>query len=80
MKRLVDRLRSLKDIILTGTNLCRKSITYVCTYLAESIKRVNLATERVRDSDIRALTNQCPNITYLNLMETLVTFDVSTKW
>lgn len=58
MKRLVDRLRNLKDIILTGTNLCRKLVTYICTYLTESIEKINLAKERVRDSDIRALTNQ----------------------
>ena len=76
MKKLVDRLKCLKDIILTGTNLCRKSISYICTYLTESIEKINLATERVRDSDVRALTNQCPNITYLNLNNTLVTYDV----
>ena len=58
MKRLVDRLRNLKDIILTGTNLYRKLVTYICTYLTESIEKINLAKERVRDSDIRALTNQ----------------------
>ena len=65
-----------KNIILAGTNLCRKSITYVCTYLTSTIERINLATERVRDSDIRALINQCPNITFLNVTETLVTLEV----
>ena len=62
-----------KNIILAGTNLCRKSITYVCTYLTSTIERINLATERVRD--IRALINQCPNITFLNVTETLVTLE-----
>ena len=76
IKRIIDKLRCLENFILAGTNLCRKSITYICTYLATTIKKVNLATERVRDSDVRALTFQCPNINFLNLTETLVTFDV----
>ena len=63
IKLLVDKLRYLEDIILVGTDLCRKSVTHICTYLTETIKRVNFATERVRDSDINALANQCPNIT-----------------
>ena len=76
IKKIVDRLTRLKNIILTGTNLCRKSIAYVCTYLAETTEKVTLATERVRDSDIRALTNRCPNITFLNVTETLVSLEV----
>ena len=76
IEKIVDKLRSLKNIILAGTNLCRKSITYLCTYLSNTVEKINLATERVRDSDIRALTNTCPNITFLNLTETLVTLDV----
>ena len=76
IKKIIDKFKCLKNIILAGTNLCRKPITYICTYLATTIEKVNLATERVRDSDIRALTFQCPNITFLNLTETLVTFDV----
>ena len=79
MKKIIDKFRCLKNIILAGTNLCRKSITYICTYLATTIEKVNLATERVRDSDVRALTTQCPNITFLNLTETLVTFEVFYK-
>ena len=66
IKKIVDKFKCLKNIILAGTNLCRKSITYICTYLATSIEKVNLATERVRDSDVRALTSQCPNISELN--------------
>ena len=33
IERIVDKLKSLKNIILAGTNLCRKSITYLCTCL-----------------------------------------------
>ena len=62
IKLLIDKLRYLEDIILVGTNLCRKSITYVCTYLAESIERVNLATEQVRDS--------VPILHYMNVVTT----------
>ena len=76
---LIDKLRYLEDIILVGTDLCRKSVTHICTYLTETIKRVNFATERVRDSDINALANQCPNITYLNISETLVSYYVFFK-
>ena len=76
LKKIIDKFKCLKNIILAGTNLCRKSITYICTYLAPTIEKVNLASERVRDSDIRALMSQCPQITYLNLTETLVTFEV----
>jgi hypothetical protein len=84
IERIVDKLKSLKNIILAGTNLCRKSITYLCTYLSSTVEKINLATERVRDSDIRALTNTCPNISFLNISETLVTIDVfpelATTW
>ena len=76
IKKIIDKFQGLKNVILAGTNLCRKSITYICTYLAPTIEKVNLASERVRDSDIRALISQCPRITYLNLAETLVTFEV----
>ena len=76
LKKIIDKFKCLKNINLAGTNLCRKSITYICTYLATTIEKINLATERVRDSDVRALTSQCPNITFLNLTETLVSFDV----
>merc|ERR1712051_236044 len=55
-----------------------------CTYLTNTVEKINLATDRVRDSDIRALINTCPNITFLNLRETLVTLDVfpelATTW
>ena len=84
IERIVDKLKSLKNIILAGTSLCRKSITYLCTYLSSTVEKINLATERVRDSDIRALTNTCPNISFLNISETLVTIDVfpelATTW
>ena len=76
MKKIINKFKCLKNIILAGTNLCRKSITYIRTYQATTIEKINLATERVRDSHVRALTSQCPNITFLNLTETLVTFDV----
>ena len=75
IEKIIDKLKCLKNIILAGTNLCRKSITYVCTYLTSTIERINLTTERLRDSDIRALINQCPNITFLNVTETLVTLE-----
>ena len=76
IKKIIDKLKNLRNIILAGTNQCRKSIAYVCTYLTSTIERVNLATERVRNSDIRALINQCPNVTFLNVTETLVTLEV----
>ena len=84
MKKIIDKLPCLKNIILAGTNLCRKTISYVCTYISTTIEKINIAKERVRDSDIRALTFRCPNITYLNLNETLVTFEsfyeITTTW
>ena len=76
IEKIVNKLKSLKNIILAGTNLCRKSIMYICTYLTSTIKKINLATEGVRDSDIRVLINHCPNITLLNVKETLVTLEV----
>ena len=84
IEKIVDKLRFLKNIILAGTNLCRKSIVYICTYLTSTIEKINLGTEQVWDSDIRALINHCPNITFLNLTETLVTLEVfhelATAW
>ena len=39
MKKIVNKLKCLKNIILASTNLCRKSITYICTYLAAASKK-----------------------------------------
>ena len=75
MKKIIDKLPCLKNIILAGTNLCRKTISYVCTYISTTLERINIAGEKVRDSDLRALTFRCPNITFLNLNGTLVTFE-----
>ena len=84
MKRIIDKLPCLKNIILAGTNLCRKTISYICTYISPTMEKFNIAGERVRDSDLRALTFRCPNITFLNLNDTLVTFesfyDLATTW
>ena len=64
-----------------GGSTCRVNL---CTYLTSTVEKINLATEQVRESDVRALTNTCPNITFLNLTETLVTLDVfqemATTW
>jgi len=75
MKKIVDKLPCLKNIILAGTNLCRKTIAYVCTYISTTLEKINISGEKVRDSDLRALTFRCPNITFLNLNGTLVTFE-----
>ena len=75
MKKIIDKLPCLKNIILAGTNLCRKTISYVCTYISTTLERINISGEKVRDSDLRALTFRCPNITFLNLNGTLVTFE-----
>ena len=75
MKKIIDKLPCLKNIILAGTNLCRKTIAYVCTYISTTLEKLNIAGEKVRDSDLRALTFRCPNITFLNLNGTLVTFE-----
>ena len=49
--------------------------------MTSTIEKINLATERVRDSDIRALTNNCPNITFLNITETLDVFqELAATW
>ena len=75
MKKIIDKLPCLKNIILTGTNLCRKTIAYICTYISITLEKINISGEKVRDSDLRALTFRCPNITFLNLNGTLVTFE-----
>ena len=75
MKKIIDKLPCLKNIILAGTNLCRKTIAYVCTYVSTTLEKINISGEKVRDSDLRALTFRCPNITFLNLNGTLVTFE-----
>ena len=75
MKKIIDKLPCLKNIILAGTNLCRKTIAYVCTYISTTLEKINISGEKVRDSDLRALTFRCPNITFLNLNGTLVTFE-----
>jgi hypothetical protein len=73
---IVDKCHLLTDLIMSGTNLCRTSINYLCEHLTNNILRLNLSKERILDGNIRALSLQCPKLQYLNICETMVSYDV----
>jgi hypothetical protein len=75
VRLLVDKCCQLTDLILFGTKLCHKSIAYLCGHLTETILRLNISKEEVRNGDIEALAKQCPRLQYLNIWETLVSYD-----
>jgi hypothetical protein len=84
VKLLVNKCRKLTDLILFGTKLCRKSITHLCDNLTNTILRLNIAQEDIRDNDIEALSKQCPNLQYLNIADTMVSYnaiaDITIGW
>jgi hypothetical protein len=73
---MVDKCHLLTDLIMSITNLCRTSINYLCDHLTNNILRLNLSKERILDENIRALSRQCPKLQYLNICETMVSYDV----
>jgi hypothetical protein len=75
VKMIIDKCRQLKDLIMVGTDFCKKAITYICKNLTETILRLNLSRERVCNGDIVALAKQCTQLQYLNISETLVSYD-----
>jgi hypothetical protein len=84
VKLLVNKCRKLTDLILFGTKLCRKSITHLCDNLTNTILRLNIAQEDIRDDDIEALSKQCPNLQYLNIADTIISYnaiaDITIGW
>jgi hypothetical protein len=84
VKLLVNKCRKLTDLILFGTKLCRKSITHLCGNLTNTILRLNIAQEDIRNDDIEALSKQYPNLQYLNIADTMVSYnaiaDISIGW
>jgi hypothetical protein len=73
---IVDKCHLLTDLIMSGTNLCRTSINYLCEHLTNNILRLNLSKERVLDGNIMALSRQCTKLQYLNISETMVSYDI----
>ena len=73
---IVDKCHLLTDLIMSGTNLCRTSINYLCKHLTNNILRLNLSKERILNGNIKALSLQCPKLQYLNICETMVSYDV----
>ena len=74
MKPLVNKCQHLTDIILFGSKLTHKAITYFCENAPPTLLRLNIARERAYNDDIRALTSSCPYLQYLNIAETSVAY------
>ena len=74
MKPLVNKCQHLTDIILFGSKLTHKAITYFCENAPPTLLRLNIARERAYNDYIRALTSSCPHLQYLNIAETSVAY------
>ena len=61
-----------------------ESIAYLCGHLTPTLLKLNVAKEKITDENITTLTQQCPNLQYLNISETLVSYqaitEITTGW
>ena len=56
VKMLVDKCRKLTNLIIFGMRLSRRSVTHLCSKLTNTILRLNIAKEDIRDADIEMLS------------------------
>ena len=56
----------------------------MCTNLTDTIIRLNIAQEDIRDDNVEALAKQCPHLQYLNISDTMVSYnaiaDITIGW
>ena len=56
----------------------------MCTNLTDTIIRLNIAQEDIRDDNVEALAKQCPHLQYLNISDTMVSYnaiaDITIRW
>ena len=76
VKMIIDKCRQLTDLILMDTQLTFQSISYICHNATDKLLRLDLCRLRVMDNNVANLIKTCPNMTYLNLADTWITFPV----
>ena len=73
---LVTKCIKLTDLVLCGADLSQDSITQICHLVTPTLTAINLAREHVKNEHVDALTIRCPNIKYINLSETKISYEI----
>ena len=73
---LTTKCIRLTDLVLCGADLSQDSIIQICNLVTPTLVAINLARERVRDKHVDALTLRCPNMKYINLSETKISYRI----
>ena len=69
---LTTKCLRLTDLNLCGANLSQEAISTICHQITPTIMAINLARERIKDDQLSALIQRCPNMRYINLAETKI--------
>ena len=73
---LVTKCINLTDLVLCGSDLSQDSITQICHLVTPTLVAINLAREHIKDEHVDALTLRCPNMKYINLSETKISYGI----
>ena len=81
---LTTKCIRLTDLVLMGTDLSQDSIVQICHLVTPTLVAINLARECIKDEHVDALTKRCPNMRYINLSETRISYrifpKIATRW
>ena len=81
---LTTKCIRLTDLVLCGANLSQDSIVQICQLVTPTLIAINLARERVKDQHVDSLTLRCPNMRYINLAETKISYrvfpNIASRW
>ena len=84
LARIIKKCPNLQNIILHGLEINSEDLNHIQKHLPATVEGIDLARNPVRDADIKQLTTRCPNLTFLDVSETMVTYliltDISTAW
>ena len=73
---LTTKCIRLTDLVLCGANLSQDSMVQICNLVTPTLMAINLTRERVKDEHVDSLTLRCPNMKYINLAKTRVSYRV----
>ena len=71
---LTTKCIRLTDLVLMGTDLSQDSIIQICNLVTPTLVAINLARECIKDEHVDSLTRRCPNMRYINLSETRISY------
>ena len=81
---LTTKCIRLTDPVLCGANLSQDSIVQICNLFTPTLVAINLARERIKDEHVDSLTLRYPNMKYINLAETRVSYrivpHIASRW